>query len=257
MQGPVSCTVCPAGASQLTGMISMCMSSHRNGVLSQVNILERTHKQYNTMELITLLCITSAVIIIASFTPALLLILKSKHVGKAAPLSILVPFTLAACGVTAYALFACVMRATCDLSIWRVLVPALTMLNLLICIILMVHIHHGNTEAVVTAAAAATAPKNTPLPAPSNMPPELRESLRKYDTVPVAGPDSAKRLPVCTGVIEEASNDYLNCLSAGYVHVDGQCVAPQDYGIVPGDYYLKRCRVSCGQDRLYKGRPLC
>jgi hypothetical protein len=212
------------------------------------------------MELIKLLCITSAVVIVGSFAPALVLILRSKHVGKAAPLTVLIPFTLAACGVTAYAVLACIKRAACNLGLWRILVPAVTMLYLLICVILMVHIQNGN------AAAAVEAQKETPpvtpagpLPAPSNMPPELRESLRKYDvlSIPVASTETAKRLPVCSGVVEEASPDYLYCLSAGYVNVDGKCVPPQDYGIAPGDYYLKRCRVSCGQDRLWQGKPLC
>ncbi len=54
-----------------------------------------------------------------------------------------------------------------------------------------------------------------------------------------------------------SSPEMNECLSFGGVYVNNKCDNPRLYGLVEGENYPARCKLSCGDNYTYNGKALC
>ena len=186
-------------------------------------------------------CVVCFVILVALFVPTLVVILKaSQFVAKGRLASILSVTTLITGAIVVYTIVSCARFYDCSPVI---LLIGAVVLQTIVCSLLMYAVKRVEKKHQ-----------------------EFNEAVKKYEAATsmpvanaVAAEEAIKALPACPKVdkLLEPSADYLGCLGSGFVHVDGKCTNPQQYGIDIATDYNKRCKISCGQNYVYQEHPLC
>lgn len=167
--------------------------------------------------------------------------IKSKAVSKPISITLLMLYSVPALLTTVYAYYSCFFTTySCNQSFWLVTMIIVMVIYFILVSIQIIYIQHKNS--------ALQQPATQPQPQQQPEPPTLPSN-----TIIMPAPTQRKSIPMCpevSGSNVKAPTAMIDCLSAGLVYVDGACAPPQEYGIVPGEEYLKRCQISCGENYM-------
>lgn len=174
-------------------------------------------------------CILTFIALMTLAISTLVIILKaSEHIAKGPLAAILGVTTLISGIMIVYTIVSCARFTECSPFILLILA---TIIQSLVCSLLIYAIKQVEKK---------------------------HEVLNKIDP-PVALAATAKPPPHCPKVstLQKPSTEFMQCLNAGYVYVDGACAAPQEYGVAKGSDFKKLCAISCGQNYVFQEKPMC
>lgn len=179
---------------------------------------------------------------------ALVICIKSKAVSKPISITLLMLYSIPALLTSVYAYYACFFTAySCNESFWFTTLIIVMILYVILVFTQIIYVQHKNSKAQVQSQVQVQVQSQAPAQAAGDVP------VTPSNVIIIRAPTERKSIPTCpevSGSNVKAPKAMVDCLRAGLVYVDGACAPPQEYGVVPGDEYLKRCYISCGQNYM-------